>query len=211
MLLIMLSTLGWTATPTAGLEWAPLSRADLSWVAEGRTTGRAVGELDGTAHPALRAWAGAWLSERFGLTGGLGVARLQSTVWVDDTWRSRHWGVLRPSIDARFSLLRRDSDLPRPLLLLGLHGDIPSARDVSNGFTEAELEQADVDAEIERARLGGFGGRVGAGADIAVHPNVALGFQWTATWHRSVLRTSEASTVSSWVAGEAALTIAFEW
>jgi hypothetical protein len=210
-MLILLCTLARAATPTAGLELAPLSRADVVWVDEGRTTGTGVGEFDGTVWPSLRAFGGAWLSERFGLTGGLGIARLTTTTWTGDTWRSRHVGVVRPSLDGRVSLLPRSDSRPRPLLLLGGYGDIPSARDTSNAFTDAEQELADEDAAVERARLGGFGLRAGAGVDLRVHEHVSIGFIWAARWHRATLRGTEATAVTSWLGSDAALTVAFEW
>lgn len=210
-MLLLLSGLALAATPTAGVEWVPLSRADLVWVEDGRSTGTGVGEFDGVVAPGLRAWAGAWLSERVGVTGSLGMARVTSTTWVEDTWRSRHRGVLRPGVDLRVSLLRRGDDRPRPLFLLGVYGDVPSARETSNGFTEEEQLLADEDALIDRTRLGGVGGRIGFGADLRVHEHISVGFLWATTVHRSVLRTSEASTVSAWVGTQAGLTLAFEW
>ena len=104
-----------------------------------------------------------------------------------------------------------DDERPRPLLLLGAYGDVPSARDTSNGFSDAEQEQADLDAATERARLGGLGVRAGAGVDFAVHEHIAVGFLWTGRWHRATLRTAEATTVTSYLASEVALTVAFEW
>ena len=210
-MLLSLSMLCAAATPTAGLEVAPLSRADVVQVDDGRTTGTGVGEFDGTVWPSMRAFGGAWLSERFGLTGGLGIARLTTTAWVGDEWQSRHVGVLRPSLDLRASLLKRSDDRPRPLLLLGGYGDIPSARFTSDSFTDAEQDQADEVAAEERARLGGFGLRGGAGVDLRVHEHVSVGFIWTARWHRGLARSGGATTVTSWVGSDVALTVAFEW
>lgn len=210
-MLVLLSTLTLAATPTAGVEIAPLSRADVVWVDDSRTTGTGVGEFDGTVWPAVRAYGGAWLTERFGVTGGLGIARVTTTTWVGDDWRSRHVGVLRPNVDLRISALKRSDTRPRPLFLLGGYGDIPSARNTSNAFTDAEQDQADEDAAAERARLGGFGIRGGAGVDLQVHEHVSVGFLWTARWHRATARTSETTAVTSWVGSDVALTLAFEW
>ena len=198
-------------TPMAGLEWRPIARSDLVWVADDRATGTAVGEGDGVVRPNLQAFAGAWVSERVGLTGTLGLARLTATTFQGETWINRHRGVIRPGVDLRVSLLRRSDDRPRPLVLVGLYGDIPSARIASEGFDAEEEEQADLDAAVDRARLGGVGARVGLGADLRVHEHVAVGFLWSTRLHRAVLRTSEASTVTAWLSSEAALTVAFEW
>src|SRR5690606_31447825 len=69
MLPVLLAALAHAAEPYAGVEWRPLSRADLAWVEEGRTSGAGVGELDGTVRPALQAHGGLWLGERVALGG----------------------------------------------------------------------------------------------------------------------------------------------
>jgi hypothetical protein len=199
------------ATPIAGVAWTPLSRSDLVWVDESRTSGVAVGEFDGVVRPALAAFGGAWISNRVGLVGSLGVARLQSTTWSGDTWRQRHWGVFRPEVDLRISLTGRAVGRPSPWLFLGLYGDIPSARDTSNGYSEVEQDAADEDAWAERARLGGIGGRLGAGVDYRLREGLALGATWSLGYHRGFLQTSDMSVVSSWLATEAALLLTFEW
>jgi hypothetical protein len=197
--------------PLAGLEWRPLSRADLTWVAEDRTSGTGVAEFDGNVSPLLSAFGGLWLVDRVGLVGGLGVARLTSTTWSGESWRQRHWGVVRPSLDVRFAPWKRTTGRPSPWLLLGGHGDIPSARDTSNAFSDEEEAVAEEDAKVERARLGGLGGRVGVGVDLRFAPGLVVGAQYAVLWHRGVLRTSEQDSVTSWVAGEAALVLGFEW
>lgn len=199
------------ATPMAGVELAPFSRSDVVQVEDGRITGRGVGEFDGTVWPNLRAFAGTWVSDRVGVSGTLGIAHVTATTWADDVWIARSVGVIRPGLDGRLSLLSRGDERPRPLLILGVHGDIPLARVASNGFTVVEEEQASEDAAAERARLGGFGVRAGAGVDYALGEHVAVGFLWTARWHRSTFRASEQTSVSSWLGSEAALTVAFEW
>ncbi len=199
------------ATPLAGVAWTPLSRADLVWVGDDRTSGVAVGEFDGVVAPNLSAFGGVWLSDSVGLIGSLGLARLTSTTWVGDTWRQRHWGVLRPGIDLRYSLGPREVRRPAAWILGGIHGDIPSARDTSNAYSPEEQAIADEDAALERARLGGFGARVGLGVDYRLAEGIAVGAQWSMRWHQSVLRTDQAMNVSSWVAADVALLLTFEW
>ncbi|MFK7927295.1 MAG: hypothetical protein AB8H79_03855 [Myxococcota bacterium] len=209
--MLWLTIPAYAATPMAGLELAPFSRSDVVVVDDGRTTGRGVGEFDGTVWPNLRAFAGAWVGERVGLTGTLGVARSTVTSWADEVWVSRSVGVVRPSFDVRVSLLKRSDARPRPLLLVGAHVDVPTATVSGNGLSEDEQTQAELDAAEQRARLGGFGARIGAGVDFAVHDHVSIGFLWTARWHRSTYRSSELTSVSSWIGSEAAFTVAFEW
>lgn len=197
--------------PMAGLELVPFSRADAVQVADGRQTGTGVGEFDGTVWPSMRAFGGAWVSERVGLTGTLGIARLTTTTWTGEAWQNRHVGVVRPGADMRFSLLKRSDDRPRPFIMAGLYGDLPSARNTSNAFSPEERDQARRDASVERARLGGMGGRAGMGVDLRVHRSVAVGFIWNVRYHRAVVRTTESTAVTGWLGSEAALTFALEW
>lgn len=216
-MLLQLVLLGFAeaATPFAGLEWRPLARSDLVWVDEQRTSGFAVGEFDGTVRPALQAFGGAWVSRRIGVGGALGVARLTNTTQVDDIIRQRHWGVIRPSLDLRIALLRRsvagDPRRPLPWVIAGIHADVPSARDLSNGYTEDERAAADEASTIERARLAGLGGRVGVGLDYPIAPGLSLGALYTLQWHRGIFRTDDLSIVSQWLATDAAVVLVFEW
>lgn len=210
-LLLALLTLAHAAVPYAGLEWRPLSRSDLVWVDEERTSGFAVGEFDGTARPSLQAYFGAWMSDRVALGGALGVARLLNTTEVDGVVRQRHWGVIRPSVDLRIALSQRGPKRALPWLLAGLHADVPSARDVSTGYTEEEQLAADETATVERARLGGFGARVGFGAEYPITSGLAIGAMYTLEWHRGLFRTDDLSLVSQWLAAEAAILLVFQW
>lgn len=210
-MLVLVAVVAAAVEPTAGIELAPFSRADAVQVADGRRTGTGVGEFDGTVWPSMRAYGGAWLSERVGLTGTLGVARLTTTTYVNEAWQSRHVGVFRPGADLRVSFLKRSDDRPRPYALLGFHGTIPSARNAGSSFSPEERDEARRDASVERARLGGVGGRLGVGVDMRVHKHVSAGFLWTGQVHRAVIRTTEAASVTGWVGSEAAFTLAFEW
>ncbi len=199
------------ATPMAGLEWRPLSRADLMWIDDQRTSGLSVGEFDGIARPSLQFFAGAWTGSRVAVLGSLGVARLQNTTLVDDVYRQRHWSVVRPAVETRLAFVDVVQSKPIPWLLIGLYGDIPSVRDVSNGYTKEEQEAADELAGTERARLGGMGFRTGFGVDLRLAPGVVIGGQYAIALHRAVFQADDADAVTSWVAGEASLLLAFEW
>ncbi|NCG20013.1 MAG: hypothetical protein GWP91_13480 [Rhodobacterales bacterium] len=211
MLLLWTIAIAHAATPFGGVEWHPLSRADLAWVEESRTSGVAVGEFDGTARPDLEAFGGLWFNDQLGLSAGLGMARLQNTTELDSVIRQRHWGVVRPSIDARIGLGQRREQVPFAWLLVGAHGDIPSARDVSVGYTPKEQKAADEIAYVERGKLGGFGGRLGIGAEYDLRPGLALGAQYAIEWHRGVWRSDDLAIASQWVAGEASLLLMFRW
>ncbi len=198
-------------TPYLGAALRPLGRGDLAWVLEGRTTGLAVGELDGFVRPPLTSFVGAWITPRVAMQGSLGIARLQTTTVVDDLATQRHWGVVRPGLDARFALIDVQPKKPIPWAYVGSHIDIPSVRDVSTGYTDEEQEAADEGATLERARLGGFGARLGIGADIRPWTGVAVGLQTGLQWQRSLFVADDPTAVTSWLVGETALLVQLEW
>ncbi|MFT4623652.1 MAG: hypothetical protein ACI8PZ_002308 [Myxococcota bacterium] len=209
-LILLLGTSG-AATPTVGLEWRPLSRGDLMWTGEQRTSGLSVGEFDGFVRPALGFYAGAWTGPRTALLGSLGIARLQNTTVVNDQYRQRHWGVIRPALDARFAFADVVERKPIPWILAGLYGDIPSARDVSNGYTDDEQETADELAGAERARLGGAGLRAGFGVDWRFAGGIVIGGQYAVGVHRAVFQADDTDSVTAWTVAEASLLVGFEW
>lgn len=209
-MLALLAAAATAATPYLGVEWRPLSRGDLAWVEGGNTTGVSVGGSDGFVRPQLAAYGGAWVTERVGVHGGLGIARLQTTTWEKDVYTQRHWGVLRPAIDVRASLLPRVDPRPIPWVVLGAHVDIPSARDTSNGYTKGEQVEADRTAAVDRARLGAIGSRIGVGADVGLLAALRVGVQWTVDWQRSLFL-GAGDGVSSFVSTEGALILELVW
>lgn len=198
------------ATPVFGVRYVPFGRGDLTWVVDERTTGRAVGEFDGFVNPPLTAYAGAWTRGHVGLFGSLGVARLTTTQWTGSTWRQRHWGVLRPEVDLRWSFGPRAERVPSAWVALRGHGDLPSARDTSNAYDADEQAAADDSARVDRLHLGGFGGGAAFGVDWRAGHGVAIGASYALGLHAGVLRTSESNTTSTWVVSEAALHVQFE-
>lgn len=193
--------------PSVGVQWAPFSRADLVFVAEGRASGVLVGEYDGLVSPGLEPFIGWQVGERLFAALGGGAARLTTTTWAGDQWQQRHWGVIRPTAELRGMV----SDDPALGLWLaaGLHGDIPSARVTSSSFTAEEQALADEDAWLTRARLGGIGGHLGAGASRGLAPGLSLGIRTDLEYHRGFLRTSEAQLVSSLIGTQTALMLTF--
>ena len=209
-MIFLLGAAAWAA-PFFGLEYSPFSRGDLTWIDEDRTSGALVGEFDGLVRPNLQAFFGGWIGNYLALSGTLGVARLQNVTWVSDIYRQRHWGVLRPGLDVRVAPLKRQDRLPTLWFLLGCHGDIPSARDISNGYTNEEQEGADETALGERARLGGVGARLGVGVEQKIAPALLVGALYAVEWQRSVLESDDATAVSSWLGSRAALMLTFQW
>lgn len=206
----------WTAAalaaePYLALEWRPLGRSDLTWVSEQRTSGLAVAEQDGFARPQAQLDVGAWLGEWVALQGSLGVARMQTTTWVGDVYTQQHWGVLRPGIDGKVQLGSPPAGLPRPWALVGTHIDIPSARDVSNGYTVEQQITADEVATADRTRLGAVGARAGVGVEQRLVGGLSLGAMYTLQWQRSLFVSEDPATITSLVTGEAALLLLFDW
>jgi len=195
----------------AGLEWRPLSRQDLVWVQEDRTSGTAVGEFDGTVRPVLGAFGGVWFNRHVGLSLGLTYAQIDRTSRTEEARRLTRISVLRPSLDLRFGWMEPLARRPIPWVLVGLYGDIPAARDVSTAFTEAEQEAADEVAADSRYRLGGIGGRVGLGLDYRVLPGLMIGGQVSVGVHRAGYTGGDTRFATVFVATEAALLLTFEW
>lgn len=211
MLALLLAAHAQAATPFLGLELRPLSRQDLVFVDEGRTSGTGVGEFDGTVRPVLSAFGGAWFSRWIGLSGGLGMARYGSRSGTTEAQRRRHWMVVRPHLDLRIGWLERRQRFPVPWVVVGAYGDIPSVRDASSTFTEEEQEAADRAAQDERYRLGGVGGRLGLGVDYRILPGLAIGGQVTVGLHHATYLGSDTTFGTSWLATDASLLLTFEW
>ena len=197
--------------PFAGLEGRPISREDLVWVDEGRTSGTGVGEFDGTVRPLMSAFGGVWFSKYVGLAFGVGLAQQVNATRVDDVYRQRFVGVFRPHVDLRVGWMEPRPHFPIPWVVVGAYGDVPFARDVSNAYTADEQEAADDTAQNERYRLGGVGGRVGAGVDYRLLPGLMIGAQFTVGLHRATYTGGDSTFAGMWVATEASLLLTFEW
>lgn len=194
-----------------GLELRPLSRQDLVWVAENRTSGTAVGEFDGTLRPVLTAFGGGWFSRYVGLSAGLTYAHLDRGSRSDEIRRMTRTAVLRPSLDLRIGWMEPRLRVPIPWVVVGLHGDIPIASDASNGFSPEEQDAANAVARDTRYRLGGFGGRAGVGVDYRLMPGFMLGGQATLGLHRAGYTGGDTRFATLWMSTEASLLLTFEW
>lgn len=199
------------AQPFAGLEIDPLSRQDLVFVDEGRTSGTGVGELDGTVRSVASAYAGAWITRHVGIAAGLGVAIAQASSRAGDVERQKTIGVFRPSLDVRLGWMERRPRFPIPWFLVGFYGDIPTASDRSTGFTEEEQTAADEASFAELTRLGGFGARVGAAVDYEVLPGLGIGAQVTVGLQRSAYLGADETLTSLWISTEASILLQFTW
>ncbi|MCB9680029.1 MAG: hypothetical protein H6733_01030 [Alphaproteobacteria bacterium] len=195
----------------AGLEWRPLSRQDLVFVDESRTSGTAVGEFDGTVRPVLGAFGGVWFNRYVALQLGLGVASLTTTSHTEDSYRQVSTAVVRPALDLRFGWMLPTHRYPVPWVILGGYADLPAARDVSDAYTDEEQQVADDAAAETRYRLGGVGGRVGLGADYRVLPSLLIGAQVTVGVHQATYTGGDQRFASTWITTEGSLLFTFEW
>lgn len=210
-LLLALSAPAEAGRPFFGLEIEPLSRKDLVWVEEDRTSGTAVGEFDGAVSSVLSAFGGGWFNRHVGLQASLGVALSQSSSVAGDIVRNRTWAVLRPGLDLRLGWAEHGLRKPVPWVLVGAYGDIPISADVSNGYSEEEQAAADEAVLDERFRLGGVGGRVGFGVDYEVLQGLSLGALVSLGLHRSGYTGGDTTFTTLWLSTEASILLTYLW
>ena len=198
------------ATPFAGMDWEPLSRSDIVWGSEERGSGVLVGPYDGFVAPSLSAYGGMWWNAHWAVETSLGVARLQNTVYLDDTWTQQHWGVVRPAIAMRWAWVEAQPHRAHPWIRGGVFGSIPSVRQTSNAFTRKEQKAADALAETERSRLSGIGFHAGAGVTYPLAPGLHLGGRYQLEYHRSLALENEGDAITSWLHGSAGVLLEFQ-
>lgn len=197
--------------PYLGVAWRPLSRQDLVFVDEGRTSGVAVGEFDGSVKPNFDGFVGLWFSRHVSLQVGIGVAQVVQTSVADEVASQKSWAVVRPSLDLRLGWMEPTMKWPVPWFSVGAFGDVPVVTDTSTGYTAEEQSAADEAATNAAYRLGGVGGRVGVGVDQRVLPGVLLGIHLNLGIVRSAYQGADATFTSLWLATEGAIQLTFEW
>lgn len=195
----------------AGLAYKPLSRQDLVWVEQDRTSDVLVGEFDGAVRGNLEAFGGVWFNRFVGLNLTLGVAQWLNESVVNDVTSRKSWLVVRPGLDVRLGWIEPKINFPVPWFFAGVHGDIPAVRDRSNGYTPEEQEAASDAATVAGYRLGGVGGKVGAGVDYRILPGFLIGATFGVGIHRGTYVGADSRYGTLWVQTEASLLLAFEW
>jgi len=191
------------AQPLMGVEWVPYSRGDAMWVAEDRTSGTGVSELDGWLQPALT-FQGGIQKERWALLGSLAVARITTTTWLGDGRDQAHVGAVRLGMGYRRYLGLPEQGRVQGFAEGGLYGVIPSARVLSDSYTEAEQNDADEGAAYTRKSIGALGLWLGPGFGWWVHEQVMLGARYHLLLHRGQILTEDTLSVSTVLSGEAA-------
>lgn len=191
-----------------GVDIVPFGRADAAWVEEQQLSGTQVAETDGLLTPPVVGWGG-YANERHAFLGGLSVARVATHVDSAKSGSSLTRMGIRPSFDYRWYWVARQAGRPLAYLQAGLHGVIPVASDRTEDASAAEQEVLDSRAKQERSRIGGFGGRVGLGAEIQWDNGLVFGARYSMVYHRSRALNEETVAVSSLLRAEAALVLAF--
>ncbi len=192
--------------PLLGVEWVPYSRGDAAWILEDRGSGAAVGELDGWLQPALN-FQGGIQRDRWALLGGLAVARITTTTWLADSYSQTHQGALRLAAGYRRYLGAPVDRRVQAFGELGLYGVIPSARVVSDSYTEAEQNDADEGAAYTRKSIGALGGWLGPGFGWWAHEQLMLGARYHLVLNRGQVLTEDTLSVSTALFTEAALLV----
>ena len=198
----------------AGLDWVPFGRADLLWVDEGRASGTLAAETDGALRPPLRAWGGpVW--GRHGALFNASMMRLTTTTWGsnpeggDDLVTTIRQGGLRLGGDYRFWLVPRQSGKPLAWVSAGMYGVIPQIKYTSEAWEDSEQTSYDELAREDKARVGGFGGSLGTGAELMWDNGLVLGARTGLVLHRGQRVDEEQISVTVLLSVETALSLGF--
>ena len=208
LLLICLLNAAHAAHGYLGLDYVPLSRADLSAAASGETSGTGLSEFDGVLRPPLTAWGG-WTQGRSAWLLGLSVGWERTASYVGEQRTLSSRGGLRPSLDQRLYLSApfREAGGAQPWLQWGVYGVVPWAREVSDAWTEEEAEAMATLASADRGRIGGYGLRLGGGVEVPLTAGLYLGGRALAVVHQGQVRSEDGVVVSTQIRPEAALTV----
>lgn len=191
-----------------GVDWVPYGRADQAWIAADQLTGTQVAEGDGLLRPPLTAWGG-WAGAGHAVFASLDLARIATSVRTQDQEELTTRTGIRPGLDYRYYLKDRAPTLAVPYLQLGVYGVVPLAEESSDSATKSEQRVLDEQADQDRSRIGGVGGRLGFGAEHQWESGVLIGARYSFIYHRSRSLDEETLTVSSQLRSEAALVFGF--
>jgi hypothetical protein len=202
----------------AGVEWSPLTRADLAAGAGVGLSGTGVAEPDGTVLPPLRAFAGGAVSPGVLLLGSFGLAVDRRVTWSGEDAQGRPMGTvwsragIRPGFDARFYPAGPRRERPvSPYLQVGTALTIPVARARSDAWTTAEQADATEYAREDLARIGALTVRGGVGVEHRWSSGISLGAQSLLTLTTRSDGDEDAWTTRLLLAADTALVLAFDW
>lgn len=191
-----------------GVDWVPFGRGDLAWVQDGELSGTGVAETDGLIHGALTAWGG-WADAHDAALLGLAGARLGTSSVSSTLQTGTSVAAFRPSLDYRRYLHARGPDHVNAYGQIGLYGVIPAARSWSNAYTDEEQAAMDTASAQTRAQIGGYGLRVGGGAELAFANGLSVGARYLGVLHQTRAAVEDTTTTSTFAYGEAAFVLGF--
>lgn len=198
----------------AMVDWLPMGRGDLAWIDRGRLSGTGAAETDGQLTTPLRLRAGVTLG-RHGWMLGLASWRETTTVWGSnpedgsDLITRVRVGSLRPSFTYRWWTAPRQVQRVVPYVEGGMYGVVPTVDYRSETWTEAEQGAFDDVAEDDRTRIGGVGGFMGGGFEVAWDSGLSVGARQAFVVHRGQALTDDDSRVSVLLSTETSLTLGF--
>lgn len=190
--------------PMGGVAWVPAGRDDILWISESRGSGTAMGEMDGLIRPSLSAHVGIRF-EKCALFGGFSMARVTSTTYTTESRSQNHVGTARLSADYRRYLQKSETHRVIPYLEGGIYGLIPSARDISDSYTEAEQAAADESAKGTRETVRGLGLELGPGFSYSLKGGLSVGARSRLVLYGSWHSQETSTTLSTMIYPEVAL------
>ncbi len=201
------------AAVLVGVAWVPPGIGQLSWSEADGFSGTRVGEFDGWLRPPLTLHGG-WVGSHDAVT--LNVAY---TAFATEDYTAvggtRGVSALRLGGDYRRYLWARESARANMYGTVGGFGIFSGAADTNDSYSAEEQKDADESTAATRAKIAGFGGQAGIGAeylfgDGAGKPAVALGARYVARFFRGEeLDPEEGYHVSTVWLSEAAIVLEF--
>lgn len=169
-----------SASVLFGAAWAPSGLGALAWYDADKLSGTLAGEFDGLLRPPLTGHGG-WVGRHDAVLGSVSYVQLTDSR-VSDTSAVSSVGGLRLGVGYRRYLHPRVAGAANFYGTAGAFGIVPNAAETDEAYTEDEQADADEAADSARARIGGFGGEAGLGAqyvfgDAQGRPAVAVGVQ----------------------------------
>ena len=195
-----------------GGAWAPAGIGALAWDEAGNFSGTLAGEFDGLLRPPLTAHGG-WTGEQDAVLGSVALVQIVRARFADSA-STRSAGGLRLGVDYRRWLFAREAGAVNFYGAAGAFGIVPNAADTDSSYTEEEAADAAEGAASDRARIGGFGGQAGVGAEYVIgdakgRPAVGVGVRWLVRGYRGQEGDDDGVRVSTVVMSEAAFVVEF--
>ena len=191
-----------------GAEYVPSGLGDMAWVESDQLSGSMVAERDGMLVAPLMAVGGyAW--DRFGIFGGLSVARVSTTVITTENEAQSMRMAVRPSAELRYWFTDIGTDKPLFFVNLGTHWVVPSTAETSDQASKADQVALEEAAEEAAGRIGAIGGNLGVGAEVRWKNGLGLGIRSDLVITRFDTSNAQTQTVSSLIRPRTAFTVSY--